>query len=96
MKDVYFVVKDIEGKTYPSNYLLGKMVSEKLNDHGMNTKVIDSVQGLKDSILIFNGSLINEYDLNKHTLEMLKARNNKLVLNPCDYFIWMTYEELKM
>ena len=96
MKDVYFVVKDIEGKTYPSNYLLGKMVSDKLNNYGMNTKVVDSIQNLKDSILILNGSLINNCGLNKHLLEMLKNKKNKLVLNPCDYCIWMTNEELAL
>ena len=96
MKDVYFVVKDIEGKTYPSNYLLGKMVSEKLNSFGMNTKVVDSFIDLKDSILVFNGSLIYEYELDSKLLEILKNNNNKLVLNPCDYLIWMTQEELKM
>ena len=96
MKDVYFIVKDIEGKTYPSNYLLGKMVSEKLNNFDMNTKVLDSFKNLKNSILVFNGSLIHEYSLTRQVLEELKNNNNKLVLNPCDYLIWMTQEELEL
>jgi len=96
MKNVYFIVKDIEGRIYPSNYLLGKMVSEKLNNFGLNTRIVDSFTDLKNSILVFNGSLINDYKLNIKLLEKLKNNNNKLVLNPCDYLIWITPEELKL
>lgn len=96
MKNVYFIAKDIEGRIHTSNYLLGKMVSEKLNNFGLNTRIVDSFTDLKNSILVFNGSLINEYKLNIKLLEKLKNNNNKLVLNPCDYLIWITSEELKL
>lgn len=94
--EVYFVVKDIEGTTHTSNLLLGKMVSEVLNSHNVITKVTNNFINLKNSILVFTGSLIKEYNLTPQLISRLKENNNKLILNPVDYLVWAPQEELNL
>lgn len=93
---IYFVVKDTEGKTHTSNFLLGKMVSDVLNEQGIKNEVTTDFFHIKNSILIFIGSLIKEYNLSFDTINELKNNGNKLILNPVDYLVWCPQEELNL
>lgn len=99
MKEILIIGHPIKGNTVPGSLLInGYQLSQYINNK-VSSKCacldVNQISSLKDTHIVFLGTLTDGLGLNEEVLLKLKKQGNTTVINPIDDLCYKTEEELQ-